>query len=159
MAADAYLKIQTRRAGAVKGEANAPDHKDDISIRSWNWGAAASSAVGASAVTARRSYRSLTVIKGVDTASTALLSALATNDEVKEAKLMMRKAGEGQQDFFSITLKNARVATVDLESDAEGNAVERVTFTFTKVDVEYRPQQGTGARGATFSFSDELLPV
>ncbi len=157
MSADTYLKIQTRRAGAVKGESTAPGHADEILLCGWSWGANASSAIGAGASTARRSYRNLTVTKAIDCASTALLSALATNDEVKEARLMMRKAGEGQQDFYSITLKGARVAGIELESDAEGSTQERVTFTFTKVEVEYRMQQGSGSRGAAFTFTDELI--
>lgn len=159
MAADTYLKIQTRRAGAVKGESTAADHADEIIVRDWSWGAAAASALGAGAATARRAYRNLSITKAVDCASTALLSALATNDEVKEARLMVRKAGEGQQDFLIITLKGARVATVDLDGGSDGETFERVTFTFTKVDVEYRPQQGTGGRGAAYTFSDELIPT
>ncbi|BDI04864.1 Hcp family type VI secretion system effector [Sphaerotilus microaerophilus] len=159
MSADTYLKIQTRRAGAVKGESTAPGHADEIQLIGWSWGASASSAIGAGVSTARRSYRNLCVTKAIDSASTALLSALATNDEVKEARLMMRKAGEGQQDFYSITLKGARVAGIELESDAEGRTQERVTFTFTKVEVEYRTQQVSGSRGAAFTFTDELIPT
>ena len=34
--------------------------------------------------------------------------ALATNDEIKEAKLTMRKPGSEQVDYFLITLNNAR---------------------------------------------------
>ena len=53
MSADTYLKIQTRRAGAVKGESTAPGHADEILLCGWIWGANASSAIGAGASTAR----------------------------------------------------------------------------------------------------------
>lgn len=156
MSTDTYLHLQTKRAGKVKGECATPGHADDIAVRSWSWGVSAPAAMGSVQATARRSYKNLTFIKGTDTASTALLSALATNDEVKEARLMLRRAGEGQQDFFRMTLKNARITSVDLDSSEDGDVWERVTVAFTKVEIEYSPQQRTGQRGAAYVFTDDV---
>src|SRR6476659_7686172 len=114
---DVFLRVQTKRAGRVKGEATAPDHENDIVVSAWNWGMSAGSAIGSGKATARRSYKHLTVFKAIDAASTSLMSALATNDEVKEARLAMRRAGEEQVDFFTITLGGARVALLDLTVD------------------------------------------
>ena len=90
---DIYLSVQTKRAGKVAGEAFAVGHVDEIRLRGWNWGMAASSAIGSTQATGRRSYKALTVVKAIDAATTPLMSALATNDEVKEVRLSMRKAG------------------------------------------------------------------
>jgi type VI secretion system secreted protein Hcp len=97
------------------------------------------------------------VTKGIDSASTGLLSALATNDEVKEATLTMNKAGGEALDYYRMTLKNARVVGVDLDVDAAGRPVERVSFAFTVVDIEYQRQDATGQSVGSFSFSDEVL--
>ena len=155
---DIFLHVQTKRAGKIKGEASAPDHENDIVVASWAWGMSAGSAVGSGKATARRTYKHLTVFKGIDSASTSLMSALATNDEVKEAKLTMRKAGDAQVDFFTIVLGGARVSAIDIEVDDQGTPVERVEFAFTKVEVDYRRQESSGQSGATSSFMDELLP-
>jgi type VI secretion system secreted protein Hcp len=155
MSTDTYLHVQTKRAGKAKGEAASAGHEGDILVRSWNWGVNASSALG-SLNAPGRSYKQLTVEKNVDAASTALLNALVKNDEVKEAKLTMRKAGEGQVDYFTLTLKNARIVSVDLGSDESGSTTERVSLSFTAVEIEYRPQQGTGSSGASHTFSDDL---
>ena len=96
-------------------------------------------------------------MKRLDSSSTSLMSALATNDEVKELKLSLRKPGVGQEDFFTITLAGARVVGVDLDFDAGGEAVERASFAFTKIDVEYRVQGADGILGAASTFTDELL--
>jgi type VI protein secretion system component Hcp len=40
---------------------------------------------------------------------------------------------------------------------AEGTTTESVAFTFTKIRVEYYPQQGSGQRGGAKSFEDEYL--
>jgi type VI secretion system secreted protein Hcp len=155
---DIFLHVQTKRAGKIKGEATAPDHENDIVVASWTWGLSAGSAVGSGKATARRTYKHLTIRKRIDSASTALMSALATNDEVKEAKLTMRKAGDAQVDFFTIVLGGARVSALDIEVDEQGTPVERVEFAFTKVEVDYRRQESSGQSGATSSFMDELLP-
>jgi type VI secretion system secreted protein Hcp len=154
--ADFFLHVQTKRAGKVKGEAVAPGHQDDIVLSGWSWGLTAGSALGDTQATARRSYSALTVRKQVDAASTALMSALATNDEVKEAKLSLRRAGGAQEDFLVITLKGARVTSLQHAGDETGGTSETVTLAFTEVQVEYRPQQSTGQRGGAFIFNDSL---
>jgi type VI secretion system secreted protein Hcp len=156
---DIFLHAQAKRAGKIKGEAVSEGHKDDISVLSWSWGVASSSSIGTSGTKARRSYKSLVVRKGIDCASTALLNALASNDELREATLTMRKAGEGQQDYFRLTLKGARVTSIDMDTDLNGNTLEVVSISFTEVDIEYRMQQGTGSRGGAYTFNDQILPA
>lgn len=156
MTTDTYLHLQTKRAGKVKGECITPGHQDDIAVRTWSWGVTAPTAMGSVQATARRSYKNLTFVKGTDTATTALLSALATHDEVKEARLMLRRAGDGQQDFFCMTLKNARITAVDIDATEDGDVFERVAVAFTKVEIEYSPQQRTGQRGAGYVFTDDV---
>lgn len=154
--ADLFLHVQTRRAGKVKGEASSEGHVDDIELVGWQWGLSASSALGSTQATTRRSYSALTVVKRVDQASTALMAALATNDEVKEARLTMRRAGGTQEDFYTIKLQGARITSVQQGAEPDGETRETVSIAFTKVDVEYRPQRATGLRAGSTSFSDEL---
>jgi type VI secretion system secreted protein Hcp len=153
---DIFLHVQTKRAGKIKGEARNPGHADDIVVSGWRWGLSVGAAVGTTRQTSVRSYTALTVEKHIDAATTPLMSALVTNDEVKEAKLAMRRAGGTQDDFFLITLKDARVASVQHEVGATGDTVETVSFSFTEVEVEYIGQQGTGGRGASSVFTDSL---
>lgn len=154
--ADIFLHVLTKRAGKVKGEAASQGHADDIVVAGWHWGLTAGSALGNTQATARRSYTALTVYKNIDQATTALMSALASNDEVKEAKLTMRRAGGVQEDFFLITLKGARITSVLHDAGADGATRETVTLAFTEVEVEYRPQRGSGGRGGSTVFTDSL---
>jgi type VI secretion system secreted protein Hcp len=155
-AADVFLHVQTKRAGKVKGEASSVGHVDDIIVTAWQWGLSASSALGHSQASSRRSYTALTVHKHIDAATTALMSALVTNDEVKEARLTMRRAGGEQEDFFTVILKGARVASVQHATDDSGGTRETVAFAFTEVEVEYRPQRASGGRGGGTVFTDSL---
>ena len=157
--ADVFLHVQTKRAGKVKGESTTAGHADDIELRGWTWGAQAGSAIGSTAATARRSYKQLVVFKGMDSASTALLSALATNDEVRECTLAMRKAGGEPLDYFRMTLGGARVVAIDVDVDAQGRPLEKVAFAYTKIDIEYKRQDAKGASAGAFAFTDEVLPA
>jgi type VI secretion system secreted protein Hcp len=155
---DMFLAAQAKRAGAIKGESAVPGHADEIVVSSWRWSVQASSSLGATAATARRSYSGLTVVKAIDSASTALLSALATNDEIKQAVLTMRKSGGDNVDYFFITLKEARVTQIEHSTNEQGDTHEAVTFSFRKVEVEYRRQEKSGGRGASHVFTDEIVP-
>ena len=155
--ADAYLSVRTKRAGELKGEVSAKGHENSIDVHGFEFGVAASSAIGSGQATARRQYKHLVVMKRLDSSSTSLMSALVTNDEVKELKLALRKPGLGQEDFFTITLSGARVVGLDIDFDAGGETVERASFAFTKIDVEYRVQGADGILGAASTFADELL--
>ena len=83
---------------------------------------------------------------------------LASNDEVKEATLTMRKAGGDALDYFRMTLSQARVVDVDLQIQPSGTADERVTIAFTQIEVEYKQQSGAGQSSGSSTFSDETIP-
>lgn len=154
LSADAYLNLQTKRAGKVMGESVVPDFMGDIIVTGWEWGLSASSALGAQVE--RRSYTLLTIHKHIDRATTGLMSALATNDEVKEAKLCLRRAGASGA-YFTVKLSKARIVSLNHETDADGHPHETLAIAFAKIDVEYRQQQATGLAGASFNFADEIL--
>lgn len=155
---DIYLAVQAKRAGKVKGEATASGHAGEIVVRSWSWGVTASQAHGSAQATARRAYQELCIVKGIDAATTPLMSALATNDELKEVVLSMRKPGDGQIDYFRIKLNGARVTSLRHQTEGQGVTTESVAIAFTKVEVQYTPQQAGGSGGAATTFSDEVLP-
>jgi type VI secretion system secreted protein Hcp len=158
-ASDIFLHVQTKRAGKIKGEVTTTGHTDDIGVHTCSWGVAANTAIGSTERTARRSYKHLVVTKGLDAASTGLLSALVTNDEVKEATLTLRKAGGDALDYFRITLNDARVVSCDIEVALDGRPFERVTFAFTKIDIEYKRQDAAGLGKGAYTFNDEVLPA
>ena len=85
-----------------------------------------------------------------------LMAALATNDEIKEAKLTMRRAGGQQEPFLIITLKSARISSVQHDAGSDGEARETVAIVFTDVEVEYRKQGASGGRGASTVFTDSV---
>ncbi len=157
--ADMYLHVQAKAAGKIKGESTSPGHVDDILLTGWQWGVESRMAPTASNPNGSgRAYDALTVHKVIDRATTGLMAALARNDDIKEARLCMRRAGGAQEDYFSVLLKKARINSIRHEALPSGATRETVTLTFTVVEVEYHPQQGTGLRAGSTMFNDEIHP-
>jgi type VI secretion system secreted protein Hcp len=155
---DCFLSLKTKRAGKIKGESSTAGHEDDIELTGFSWGVASASAIGSGQATARRQYRPLVVSKGIDSSSTGLASALATNDEVKEAVLTLRKSGGAALDYVTIKISSGRVTDIEIDVDVNGVPIEKVTFVYTVIDIEYKRQQATGGSGGSSSFHDEVLP-
>lgn len=157
---DMHLRITGEKQGKLKGESNAKGYEGDIVIHTWNFGITLPmQGDGSTNATGRRSYSQLTVTKSHDVSSTALLNAAATNEMLKDVRLSMRKALGGQEDYFIVTLTNARVARISHDVSKDGGVIETVGFGFFKIDVEYKQQMTGGARGGAFIFSDELLAL
>jgi type VI secretion system secreted protein Hcp len=155
-AADVFLAVVGKKQGPLKGECRSVGHADDISVLTWQWGMSAPTAVGTTQATGRRVHEALVVTKHLDSASTKLMSALATNEELKSVKLSLRKAGNHKDDFFTIELESARVSSLHVESDDSGGVHEVVKFAFQKIEITYQPQLTAGGLGGAQVFQDEL---
>lgn len=158
---DFFLKIDTEKGGVVKGEAHDQEHKDEIDVIGWSWDMAASTSVTGMRK-GRAAIHPLVVRKRVDSASTALMGAVARNDKIKTAILTARRAGKGQQTFLKITLRNAFVTSFEIEGDGgseSSGTLERLKIAFERITVDYTPQGPDGqSRGGT-SFEETWAPV
>jgi type VI secretion system secreted protein Hcp len=158
---DMFLKVKGAKTGPINGESNDQKHKDEIEVLSWSWGMQAQRSLGGGQATGKASLADLKVTKKVDKASTALMLALRTNETIQEAVLTLRKAGTGHLEYFKIKIEDGRVTSLVIEAgDPTGGSemLERISFSFNKISVEYVPQGPDGqARGAT-SFDDQWTP-
>ena len=152
---DVFLALTTAKSGKVKGESTAAGHEDEINVVAWNWGVSQPTDSATGLAAGRRAYKNLVVFKTVDAASTKLMNAVSNNETVTEAVLTMRKAGGDPMSYFTMTLRNARVAALDIEIGSDGRPVERIAFAFTKIDIAYTPQTPDGIGAGASSFSDE----
>jgi type VI secretion system secreted protein Hcp len=83
------------------------------------------------------------------------MNAVVNNENVVEAKLTMCKAGGDPLGYFVMTLNNARVTAVEIDVGSDGRPIERVSFAFAKIEVDYTPQTPDGIGGGATTFSDE----
>jgi type VI secretion system secreted protein Hcp len=153
-----FFKVKGAKHGQITGEAQDDKHKGEIEVLSWSWGMQGKSALGGGAATGKATMRELRIVKKVDKASTALMSALRTNEVIKEGILTLRKTGTSKIEYLKITIQDGRVMALDVEAgDDSGSAtlLERVSFSFNKIAVEYTPQGGDGMPQGTTTFEDQ----
>ena len=148
---DMFLKIESARQGPIKGEAQDENHPDEIDVISWSWGMRAQTALGGAGASGKSTLNELHIVKRVDRASTALMSAMRNNDLIKKAVLTVRKAGGTALEYFKITIQSGRVTLLEVqsgESTVDAELAENLSLAFEKISVEYVPQGPDGqARG------------
>jgi type VI secretion system secreted protein Hcp len=155
MAADMFVKI-----GDIQGESTDAKHLGEIDVTSWSWGVAqiSTSAGGAGgAGSGKASFQELLFTHAVDKASPGLLKACATGQHIPDATLTVRKPGAGQPEFLVIRMTDVIVTSVHPGSSAGGPALaENVSVSFSKVDLEYRPQKPDGSLDAGVHFTFDI---
>ena len=157
-AADMFLMVKGARAGAIKGESQDDLHPGEIQVLRWSWGMQAAASLGGGAATGKSRIRELRVVKRIDSASTALMSALRTNEPIQKAVLVVRKAGKTPLEYLKITIEQGRVVSVVIDAgDGTGNTdvFEHVHFSFNKIAVEYVPQGPDGQPLGGTTFADQ----
>src|SRR5262245_49473210 len=95
-AGDMFLMVKGAKHGLIKGESQDAKHKGEIDVLSWSWGMQARPSLGGGGASGKSSINELKVVKKVDSASTALMLALRTNEPIQQAILTLRKAGKTQ---------------------------------------------------------------
>jgi len=152
-----FFKVKGAKHGQINGEALDDKHKGEIEVLSWSWGMQGKASIGGGTATGKATMRELRIVKKVDKASTALMSALRTNEVIKEGILTLRKTGTSKVEYFKITIQDGRVMSLDVEAgDDSGSStlLERVSFSFNKIAVEYTPQGGDGMPQGATTFED-----
>lgn len=155
MAVDMFLNL----GATIKGETKDSAQKEagDIDVLAWSWGASNSGSfhTGGGGGAGKANFQDLSVTKYLDKSSPALLSALAKGSHIPTAKLLVRKAGEGQQKYLEITLTNVLVTSVSTGgSGGEDRLTENISLNFAEVKFEYFLQndKGVTASGGEFHY-------
>jgi type VI secretion system secreted protein Hcp len=153
---DMFLKVEGARSGVIKGEAHDPDHREEIDVFGWSWGMQARSALAAAGPSSKTLIEELDIVKRVDSASTALMSAIRTNEPIRKATLTVRKAGSSPLEYVKIILESARVTSLHVFSE-DHELSEKVSFGFQKISVEYAPQGSEGGGRGRTTFETEMV--
>jgi type VI secretion system secreted protein Hcp len=153
-----FLKVKGAKHGEINGESQDQKHKNEIEVLAWSWGMQGKASLGGGIATGKATMRELRITKRVDKSSTALMSALRSNELIKEATLTLRKIGKSPLEYLTIKIEEGRVMAIDLDAGDESGSpalLERVSLSFNKISIEYTPQGADGMPQGTTTFEDE----
>ena len=112
---DMFLLVKGAQHGLIKGEAQDEQHKAEIEVLSWSWGMQGRATLGGGAATGKATMHDLKIVKRVDSASTALMQALRTNEPIQKAVLTLRKAGKSPLEYLKVTIEQGRVTSLTVD--------------------------------------------
>jgi type VI secretion system secreted protein Hcp len=153
-AMDMFLEI-----AGVEGESNDKNHKDDIDVLAWSWGMSQSGSthVGGGSGAGKASFKDLSITKYVDKSTPKLMTAISTGSHYNSVVLTVRKAGGTALEYYIIRMENVIVTGLSTGgSGGEDRLTENVTFNFAKVEVNYTPQDESGAPEAQVDFKWDI---
>jgi type VI secretion system secreted protein Hcp len=150
MAADYFLHID-----GVEGESLDDKHKSWIDVMSWSWGEtnAGAHAVGGGGGGGKVAMQDFQFLTRMSKASPKLFLACAMGQHIKEAAIIGRKAGKGQQEYLKVTMSDVLVTSYQTSASEGDDTVplDQVSLNFAKIKVEYKAQKADGSLDAAIS--------
>ncbi len=153
---DMFLLVEGKMTGVIKGESVDSARAGEIDITGWSWGMESQAAMPGAGSGLKTSLSQLRISKLVDRASTALMTVMRTNEVIKRAVLTVRKAGKVPIDYFTLTIRDGRIASHEVGSSGGPELVEQLSIAFEKIEVEYFEQDEKGAKKGGMSFAAEV---
>lgn len=151
MAVDMFIKID-----GIKGESKDSKHAGEIDVLAWSWGLSNSGTFhsGGGGGAGKANVQDLSFTKYVDAGSADLALSCATGKHIKDAKLVVRKAGDKPLEYILIELTECMITSVSTGgSGGEDRLTENVTINFEEVHYTYWTQDDkTGAKGQSSEF-------
>ncbi len=147
MSTDATIKFD-----GIDGESAKP--KGEIEVLSWNWTASQASAAasGGGSGKGKATPGDFNFSHLYDKASPVLAKHCVAGKHFASVKLTARKAGEGQQDFLVVTMKEVFITSVAPGGSSGGDVLEAVSCSYKDVEFAYKPQDDKGALGGEVKF-------
>lgn len=152
MTIDCHIKFD-----GVTGEATHKDHKGEIEVLSWSWGASnASGLAGGGSGQGKGSASDFNFMHKYDKASPVLAKQCASGKHFPTVVMTARKSGEGQQDFFKVSMKEVFITSVQPSGSSGGEIMESVSMSYKDIEFSYKPQDAKGSLGGEVKFGWNL---
>jgi len=152
MTIDCHIKFD-----GVTGEATHKDHKGEIEVLSWSWGASnASGLAGGGSGMGKGSASDFNFMHKYDKASPVLAKQCASGKYFPTVVMTARKSGEGQKDFFKVSMKEVFITSVQPSGSSGGEIMESVSMSYKDIEFSYKPQDDKGGLGGEVKFGWNL---
>jgi len=142
----------TIKFDGIDGEAAKP--KGEIDVVVWTWGVAQASESGSGGGSGKGKAvpGDFQFTHRYDKASPVLAKHCVAGKHFPTVKLTVRKAGDGQQDFLTVAMKEVFITSVAPKCSNGGDVMEEVSCSYKDVEFAYKPQDDKGALGGEVKF-------
>ena len=126
----------------IKGNVTADGYKDHIALLSAQFGVGRGISMEAGNLSNREATRpsisEVTVTKTADNSVTGLFKESVTGSAGKKVVIKFVRTGADKvQEYMDYTLENCLVSGYSISADAEGEPIETITLSFSKIMINY----------------------
>lgn len=152
MASDYLLVID-----GIKGESEDKQFKESIELQNFSWSVRnhGSFQYGGGGGAGKASFADLECSARASKASPNLMQKCASGDHIEKAVLHVRKQGDGQKEYYTVTLEDLLVASYACTPDDTGGS-DHFSLNYAKIKFEYKPQDSKGSLGAAVTGTWDL---
>jgi type VI secretion system secreted protein Hcp len=157
MAVDYFLKLD-----GIPGESQDTNHKGEIQISSWSWGASQVSSVAGTGGSGagKVDLADITVMKTLDKASVPFFKSICAGTHIKTGTLTAVKSGADGKPYLKVDFEELFVTALHVSASSEVPS-ESVTFSYNQVKIAYSTQDDKGtitlANQATYNVKGNKL--
>ena len=148
MSSDFHIKFD-----GVEGESTHKDHKGEVEVLSWSWGVSQGANIsGGGMGVGKADPLEFTFTHLYDKSSPVLAKYCAGGKHFPTVKMTTRKAGQGQKDYLTITMKEVMITHVAPSGTKGGDVHESVSCKYKDIEFAYKPQSVDGSLGGEVKF-------
>ena len=153
MAVDFFLNL----SNDIKGESVDANHKDQIAVMSFSWGASQTTSVAGTGGSGagKANLAEFNIMKTYDKASVPLFKSLLKGVHIDTGVLTASKAGGDGKPFIQLSFTELFVTSVQMSGSSEV-PMENVSFSYNSLKTEYFMQNDKGILTASGVVSYDL---
>ena len=141
--ADYFLKID-----GIDGESQDSEHKGEIELMSWSWGATNSGSMGygGGGGTGKVSAQDFHFVKKHDKSSPKLMKACMNGKHFPTATVVARKSGEGQKEYMKWIFTDVVISNYQTGGSGGSDPIptDSIAFNFGAIEMQYKEQTEKG---------------
>ena len=140
MAVDYFLKLDQ-----IQGESADANHKDEIQIMSWSWGASQVSSVAGTGGSGagKVDCSDFSIMAYFDKSTPKFFKSICAGTHVKTGTMSAIKAGADGKPYLKVDFQEMFVTSLQISGSSEIPTVS-ISFTYNEIKIDYSTQNEQG---------------
>jgi type VI secretion system secreted protein Hcp len=140
MAVDYFLKLD-----GIQGESVDTNHKDEIQIMSWSWGASQVSSVSGTGGSGagKADLSDFSIMTYFDKATPKFFKSIGLGTHIKTGTMTATKSGAEGKPYLKVDFKELFVSSLQISGSSEVPTVS-LSFTYNEIKIDYSVQGEDG---------------
>jgi len=141
MAVDYFLKL----SDGIEGESSDSNHKSEIQIMSWSWGASQVSSVAGTGGSGagKADLSDFSIMTYFDKATPKFFKSIGLGTHIKSGTMSAIKSGADGKPYLKVDFKELFVSSLQISGSSEIPTVS-LSFTYNEIKIDYSVQDENG---------------